>query len=192
MDFTDAAACHAAMRAGGAHLMWSSKQFTDQDAEWIASALADLEVRFNNRLPCYPDSIALSAYASRISLFSTYVAVLGDVRGGAACGVVSVSFEAGFWPRRHVDVAKQRNGRCWRRRPRGGFAVRAQARTDMLVCVFRQPPNLFWSAAWLGFFLIFVDDTKAIDCHCLFFAGDMGVSAGTTHPFSNWIYDTTK
>ena len=39
--FTDAAGCHAAMRAGGAELNWSYKDITDQDAVWIASALTD-------------------------------------------------------------------------------------------------------------------------------------------------------
>ena len=45
MHFTDAAACRAAMRAGGAELDWFWKGITDQDAEWIASALADPDVR---------------------------------------------------------------------------------------------------------------------------------------------------
>ena len=41
MHFRDAAACRAAIRAGGIELDLSDKVITDQDAEWIASALAD-------------------------------------------------------------------------------------------------------------------------------------------------------
>ncbi len=43
--FTDAAGCHAAVRAEGAELNWSYKDITDQDAEWIAAALTDPAVR---------------------------------------------------------------------------------------------------------------------------------------------------
>jgi hypothetical protein len=45
MYFRTAAACHAAVRAGDAELDWFRKGITDQDTEWIASALADPTVR---------------------------------------------------------------------------------------------------------------------------------------------------
>ena len=45
MYFADAASCHAAMRAGRSELKWSHRRITDQDAEWIGSALADPAVR---------------------------------------------------------------------------------------------------------------------------------------------------
>ncbi len=50
--FTDAAACHAAVRAEGAELNWSYQDITDQDAEWIASALTDPVVRVCQSLMC--------------------------------------------------------------------------------------------------------------------------------------------
>jgi hypothetical protein len=43
--FESEAACHAAVREGGPELTWSSEaSFTDEDAQWIASALANHEV----------------------------------------------------------------------------------------------------------------------------------------------------
>ena len=42
--FESEAACHAAVREGGPELTWRSKRFTDEDAQWIASALANHEV----------------------------------------------------------------------------------------------------------------------------------------------------
>ncbi len=42
--------CHAAFQEGRAALYWSNKDITDQDAKWIASALANPAVRFT----CHP------------------------------------------------------------------------------------------------------------------------------------------
>ena len=42
--FESEAACHAAVREGGPELKWRSERFTDEDAQWIASALANHEV----------------------------------------------------------------------------------------------------------------------------------------------------
>ena len=37
--------CHTAFQEGGAELMWAAKGITDQDVQWIASALANPAVR---------------------------------------------------------------------------------------------------------------------------------------------------
>jgi hypothetical protein len=46
--FESEVACHAAVREGGPELKWSSERFTDEDAQWIASALANHEVHTMN------------------------------------------------------------------------------------------------------------------------------------------------
>ena len=47
--FESEAACHAAVREGGPELNWrSGASFTDEDAQWIASALANHEVHKMN------------------------------------------------------------------------------------------------------------------------------------------------
>jgi hypothetical protein len=43
--FASEAACHAAIRQGDPNLNWNHCYITDQDAQWIASALANPVVR---------------------------------------------------------------------------------------------------------------------------------------------------
>ena len=88
MHFRDAAACRAAILAGGVELDWSDKIITDQDAEWIASALADPAVRvFQQQMP-HGMTTHMFAHASlRVP------AVIRHVNRG--CNLIS-PFEADF------------------------------------------------------------------------------------------------
>ena len=43
--FASEAACHAAIRQGGPNLKWDGREITDQDAQYIASALVNPVVR---------------------------------------------------------------------------------------------------------------------------------------------------
>ena len=49
--------CHAAFQEGGAEMKWDKKGITDQDALWIASALANPAVRRSvpDSHPCQVD-----------------------------------------------------------------------------------------------------------------------------------------
>ncbi len=116
--------CHAALQEGGATLCWSKKGITNQDAQWIASALANPAVRSTciarrirvgdrfcihntNELVSLLYLLSLPGFAqpSAFILWNTFHLY----EEGAICwGVVVVfDFEAGVWPRRYVEVAEK-------------------------------------------------------------------------------------